>query len=92
VELVSTGALRNRRSEHRYRDGLHRLDLTWDELEYPTGAGADPPRGRGRLPAGRAAARAGVELSAVLGEMLVKSPRSKTREFCERLYPDLLAA
>src|SRR4051812_42241325 len=37
VELVPIGALRNRRSEHRYEHGLHRLDLTWDELEYPTG-------------------------------------------------------
>jgi hypothetical protein len=31
------GELRNRRSRHVYTHGLHRIDLTWDELEFPTG-------------------------------------------------------
>lgn len=41
-ELTPIGTLRSHRSEHRYEHGLHRLDLTWDEIEYPTG----PPETR----------------------------------------------
>jgi uncharacterized protein YjbK len=93
ARLVPVGALRNRRSEHRYEHGLHRLDLTWDELEYPTG----PPEIRLEVeahsePAERLLDRVAMELRALLGDSLVKPDRGKTRELCERLYPELLAA
>lgn len=92
-ELVPIGALRNRRSEHRYEHGLHRLDLTWDELEYPTGPAelrleveAASPQAR------RLLAQATAELQLALGEGLVEPHQGKTRELCERLYPELVAA
>jgi CYTH domain len=93
TELVAIGALRNRRSEHRYEHGLHRLELTWDELEFPTG----PPETRLEVEAAspaaeRLLARAADELRALFGDILVEPERGKTRELCERLYPDLLAA
>jgi len=91
--LVPVGALRNRRSEHRYEHGLHRLDLTWDELEYPTG----PPETRLEVEAYSKTAerlldRVVGELHAIFGDGLVEPGRGKTRELCERLYPELLAA
>jgi uncharacterized protein YjbK len=93
LDLRPIGALRNRRSEHRYQHGLHRLDLTWDELEYPTG----PPEVRLEVEAAspqaeRLVEEAAEELRAVLGETLLEPGQGKTRELCERLYPELLAA
>lgn len=88
------GELRSRRSHHRYVHGLHRLDLTWDELEFPTG----PPQVRLEVEAGselaeRLLERAAAELLALFGEERLTAPeRGKTRELCERLYPELLAA
>ena len=92
-ELHAIGALRNRRSEHRYEHGLHRLDLTWDELEYPTG----PPQTRLEVEAhsdvaARLLEQAATELAALFGDELQPPVRGKTRELCERLYPELLAA
>ena len=92
-ELLSIGALRNRRSEHRYEHGLHRLDLTWDELEFPTG----PPQTRLEVEAHsdvaeRLLEQAASELSALFGDELQPPERGKLRELCERLYPELLAA
>jgi inorganic triphosphatase YgiF len=91
--LVPIGTLRNRRSEHRYEHGLHRLDLTWDELEFPVG----PPEIRLEVearsrPAERLLERAAKELRALFGDRLVEPERGKSRELCERLYPELLAA
>jgi inorganic triphosphatase YgiF len=91
--LVPVGALRNRRSEHRYEHGLHRLELTWDEIEFPTG----PPELRLEVEARSEAAerlldRAATELREMFGDGLVEPERGKTRELCERLYPELLAA
>jgi uncharacterized protein YjbK len=88
--LVPIGSLRNRRSEHRYRHGLHRLHLTWDELEYPTG----PPELRLEVEAAsphaeRLLEQAADELRALLGDTLRAPRRGKTRELCSRLYPDL---
>jgi uncharacterized protein YjbK len=93
VELVPIGILRNRRSEHRYEHGLHRLDLTWDELEFPAG----PPEIRLEVEARSATAerlleQAARELRAAFGDCLDTPERGKTRELCERLYPELLAA
>ena len=93
VELQPIGALRNRRSHHCYEHGLHRLDLTWDELEYPTG----PPETRLEVEAqsdlaARLLGRAADELMALFREELASPERGKTRELCERLYPELLAA
>ena len=87
------GALRNRRSEHRYEHGLHRLDLTWDELEFPTG----PPQTRLEVEAhsdvaARLLEQAAAELAVLFGDKLQLPERGKTRELCERLYPELLAA
>ena len=91
--LVPVGALRNRRSEHRYEHGLHRLDLTWDALEFPTG----PPQTRLEVEADSTTAErlldvAAKELRDLFGDDLVEPERGKTRELCERLYPELLAA
>ena len=93
VELHPIGALRNRRSQHRYEHGLHRLDLTWDELEFPTG----PPETRLEVEAHSELAtrlldQAAAELSALFGDQLTEPEKGKTRELCERLYPELVAA
>jgi inorganic triphosphatase YgiF len=93
LELQPIGTLRNTRSEHRYEHGLHRLDLTWDELQFPTG----PPQTRLEVEAHSDAARrllgqAAAELEAIFGGELAHPERGKTRELCERLYPELLAA
>jgi len=92
-ELRPIGALRNRRSHHRYEHGLHRLDLTWDELEYPTGPNETrlEVEARSEL-AERLLAQASTELSSLYKDELVSPKRGKTRELCERLYPELLAA
>jgi CYTH domain len=92
-ELKPIGALRNRRSEHRYEHGLHRLDLTWDELEFPRG----PPETRLEVEARselaeRLLEQAATELLDLFGQELVTPERGKIRELCERLYPELLAA
>jgi hypothetical protein len=93
LELVPIGAIRNRRSAHRYEHGLHRLELTWDELEFPTG----PSQIRLEVEArsdmtDHLLDQAASELRAVFGERLEPPKRGKIRELCERLYPDLLAA
>jgi uncharacterized protein YjbK len=91
--LRPIGQLRNRRSTYRYEHGLHRLDLTWDELEFPTGS----PQIRMEVeakaePAERLLQQAAEELLALFDDKLVPPERGKTRELCERLYPELLAA
>jgi inorganic triphosphatase YgiF len=93
VELKPIGTLRNRRSRHRYEHGLHRLDLTWDELEYPTGS----PETRLEVEAHsklaeRLLRQAAAELALLFEDELASPKRGKTRELCERLYPGLLAA
>lgn|SRR5436190_2859900 len=87
------GQLRNRRSQHRYEHGLHSLELTWDELEFPTGAPQIrlEVEARSKL-AERLLKQADAELRELHGECLVAPERGKTRELCERLYPELLAA
>jgi hypothetical protein len=87
------GQLRNRRSQHRYEHGLHSLELTWDELEFPTGAPQIrlEVEARSRLDE-RLLKQAAAELRELLGDRLVAPERGKTRELCERLYPELLAA
>ena len=93
VELKPIGALRNRRSHHRYEHGLHRLDLTWDELEYPTGSPETRLEVEARSkPAERLLDQAGAELTELFDDQLASPKRGKTRELCERLYPGLLAA
>ncbi len=92
-ELVPVGAIRNRRSEHRYEHGLHRLELTWDELEFPTGPTQIRLEVEARSDtAERLLEQAAKDLRVVLGDRLEKPERGKTAELCERLYPDLLAA
>jgi CYTH domain len=91
--LVPIGQLRNRRSRHRYAHGLHRLELTWDELEYPTGAPETRLEVEVRAEtAERLLEVAAAELGALFRDDLVQPEKGKARELCERLYPDLLAA
>jgi hypothetical protein len=92
IEPGPIGELRNRRSKHHFAHGLHRLDLTWDELEFPAG----PPQTRLEVEARTASAerllsQAAAELTELFGDDLVAPNRGKTRELCERLYPELLA-
>jgi hypothetical protein len=93
AELRPIGQLRNRRSEHRYAHGLHRLELTWDELEFPTGE----PQIRLEIEARSDSAerllqKAEAEVMDLFGEDLSPPELGKMRELCERLYPELLAA
>ena len=92
-ELHPIGQLRNRRSEHRYAHGLHRLELTWDELEFPTGS----PQIRLEIEARSECAerllqKAEAEVMELFGKDLSPPELGKMRELCERLYPELLAA
>lgn len=92
-ELQPIGQLRNRRSEHRYAHGLHHLELTWDELEFPTGE----PQIRLEIEACSESAerllqKAEAEVIDLFGDALSPPELGKTRELCERLYPELLAA
>jgi hypothetical protein len=93
IEPHPIGQLRNRRSKHRYAHGLNRLDLTWDELEFPSG----PPQTRLEVEARAASterllSQAAGELAELFRGDLVSPKRGKTRELCERLYPELLTA
>jgi hypothetical protein len=91
--LHPIGQLRNRRSRHRYEHGLHRLELTWDELEFPTGPNETRLEVEARSDlAERLLEQAACQLQELFGDELVSPERGKTRELCERLYPDLLAA
>jgi len=93
IELHEIGQLRNDRSRHTYVQGLHRLELTWDRLEFPTG----PAETRVEVEvksrhAHRYLEQADEELRRLLGADLRPVSRGKVRELCERLYPELLAA
>ena len=91
LELQAIGEIRNDRSRHTYVQGLHRLELTWDRLEYPTG----PPETRvevevkSRL-AERYLAQAEEDLRGLFGDDLEAPARGKVRELCTRLYPELV--
>jgi CYTH domain len=92
AELTEIGRLRNRRSAHTYLRGLHRLEMTWDRLEYPTG----PPESRLEVEvksevARRYLKRVADEIERIYGSALVKPKRGKVNELCARLYPDLAA-
>jgi len=91
--LHSIGRIRNRRSTHTYVNGLHRLELSWDRVEFPVG----PPEVRVEVEvkfdhAEDYLARADEELRKLFGDDLVVPERGKVRELCERLYPALIAA
>ena len=88
--LESIGEVRNDRSTHSYVRGLHRLELTWDRLDYPVG----PPETRLEVevksrPARRFLKAVQAELDAIYGGALVSPPRGKVKELCDRLYPDV---
>jgi hypothetical protein len=92
-ELHGIGELVNDRSLHVYANGLHRLELTWDRLAYPLG----PPETRLEVEARTEAAarfldRVDEELRGLFGKALTPASQGKSRELCERLYPELLAA
>ena len=91
--LHSIGQIRNRRSTHAYVNGLHRLELSWDRIEFPVG----PPEVRLEVEATSDYAEgyldlADEELRALFGDGLDAPERGKVRELCERLYPALIAA
>lgn len=90
-DLRAIGRLRNDRSRHTYVGGLHRLELTWDDVAFPVG-----PREvrievevKSKL-AHRRLAKADDELRALFGDDLRRPKRGKVRELCERLYPELI--
>jgi inorganic triphosphatase YgiF len=92
AELREIGRLRNRRSAHTYASGLHRLELTWDRLEYPTGPAESRLEVEVKSDATRRyLARVADELEKVYGSALVKPRRGKVKELCIRLYPELAA-
>jgi hypothetical protein len=91
--LHAIGELRNHRSSHMYVQGLHRLELTWDRLVYPVG----PPQTRVEVEArteaeARFLERVDAELQELFSGRLTPATQGKSRELCERLYPDLLDA
>jgi uncharacterized protein YjbK len=92
-DLHSIGELRNRRSTHTYVHGLHRLELSWDHLEYPIGP--DEVRLEVELKsklAKRYLEQADEDLRMLFGSDLAAAERGKVRELCERLYPEIVAA
>jgi adenylate cyclase class IV len=92
AELREIGKLRNRRSAHTYVRGLHRLELTWDRLQYPTGPGESRLEVEVKSDVARRYLKeVAAELQAVFGSALTKPPRGKVKELCARLYPDLAA-
>ena len=91
--LCHIGLIRNDRSTHRYVNGMHELELTWDRLEYPVGPGQTRVELEVKWEhAERALARADAELRELFGDDLVQAERGKVRELCERLYPELVSA
>jgi hypothetical protein len=73
--------------------GLHRLELTWDQLEFPVG----PPETRVEVEvksklAERYLAQAEEDLRSLFEDDLEAPPRGKVRELCTRLYPELVFA
>jgi inorganic triphosphatase YgiF len=92
-DLHAIGQIRNERSRHTYVRGLHRLELTWDQLEFPVG----PPETRVEVEvksklAERYLAQAEEDLRSLFEDDLEAPPRGKVRELCTRLYPELVFA
>lgn len=93
AELHAIGTLRNNRSMHEYVQGLHRLELSWDRLEYPVGPGEVRLEVEVKSEfAERYLDAADGQLRELFGSALAPPERGKVRELCERLYPELLAA
>jgi inorganic triphosphatase YgiF len=91
--LHPIGQLRNHRSTHTYVHGLHRLELSWDRLEFPVGP--DQIRLELELKSDHTELyleQADAELRRLFGDDLVPAERGKVRELCDRLYPELAAA
>jgi hypothetical protein len=90
-DLHAIGQITNDRSRHAYVQGLHRLELTWDRLEYPVG----PPETRIEVEvkskfAERYLSRAQRELRELFEDDLETPARGKVRELCARLYPEVV--
>ncbi|MGE5274505.1 MAG: CYTH domain-containing protein [Verrucomicrobiota bacterium] len=93
LDLNTIGEIRSDRSRHTYVQGLHRLELTWDQLEYPVG----PPETRVEVEvksklAERYLVQAEEDLRGLFGDDLEAPARGKVRELCTRLYPELVSA
>jgi inorganic triphosphatase YgiF len=89
--LRDIGSLRNRRSMHTYRQGLHVVELTWDRVTYPIGDGETRLEVETKSPqAARFLTGFDADLRALYAPHLSRAPHGKSRELCRRLYPDLL--
>jgi hypothetical protein len=87
-DLREIGLLRTERSVHVYVNGLRRVELVWDLVEYPTG----PPQLRLEVEAKSRSAMSRLSpvsdrLRKALGADLVRPSRGKARELYARLYP-----
>ena len=90
-DLHAIGQITNDRSRHVYVQGLHRLELTWDRLEYPVGA----PETRVEIEvkskfAKRYLSQVEEELRDLFEQDLEAPARGKVRELCARLYPEIV--
>ena len=79
LELHVIGRIKNERSRHTYVQGMHRLERTWDQLEYPVG----PPQTRMEVEvksklAERYLAQAEEELRALFEDDLEAPPCGKS--------------
>ena len=92
-DLHAIGDIRNDRSRHTYVQGLHRLELTWDQLEYPVGPAETrvEVEVKSRL-AERYLSQAEEDLRTLFGDDLEAPARGKVRELCIRLYPELVSS
>lgn len=91
MELHAIGQITNERSRHAYVQGLHRLELTWDQLEYPVG----PPETRVEVEVKSKFAKRSLaekELNELFKADLEAPARGKVRELCTRLYPELVSS
>ena len=91
--LALIGELQNRRSTHEYVQGLHRVEMCWDRLNFPLG----PPQIRLELEtqstaSGRFISSFDEGLRRVFGDTIGDADYGKAKELCVRLYPEIFGA
>lgn len=89
--LAEIGEIENRRSSHFYTQGLHRIELCWDRIEFPLGE----PQIRLEIEtksetAGRFIRSFDEELRLIHGDRLRPASHGKAKEMCLRLYPEIV--
>lgn len=92
-ELAAIGEIENRRSSHLYTQGLHRVELCWDRIQFPLGE----PQIRLEIEtqseaAGRFIRSIDEELRLIFGDVLRPASHGKAKEMCLRLYPEIVGA